>query len=394
MIQIKDKRQCSGCFACYNVCPKKCIVMNMDDEGFWYPKINEEQCINCGMCEVRCPVININQKDKYISEKAFATINLNEDVRFKSSSGGIFSLLAEEIIKQDGIVFGAIFSDDCKTIYHMAFDNIEDLDKLRGSKYVQSKIGDSYEYVKNYLDKGRKVLFTGTPCQIEGLYSYLNKYYDGLYTQDIICHGVPSPKVWKKYVEEREQKASSKTNRVFFRYKKYGWKAYSLLFEYKNNSKYIKSLSEDSYMRIFLSDNILRPSCYNCAFKGTNRKADITLGDYWGVGRYYPKLDDDKGVSAVIVNSEKGLHLIESISDFVKIENTSIENVINGNPAMIDSAKMGRYRNEIFAELESKDIDQLADKYCAISFKTKVKNMLIKMKVYNRLVRVKHKLKK
>lgn len=394
MIQIKEKNRCSGCFACYNACPQKCISMKSDYEGFWYPQVDVERCVECGICEEKCPIISFAQDDETKFEKTFAAINLNEEIRFKSSSGGIFSLLAKEIIRQNGIVFGAAFSDDYKSVYHIAIDNETEIEKLRGSKYVQSKIGDCYEQVKNYLDDGKKVLFTGTPCQIEGLYTYLMKPYEGLYTQDIICHGVPSPIVWKKYVEERERKASSKVKNIFFRYKKYGWKAYSLLLEFENDSKYIKNLSEDSYMRAFLSDNILRPSCYKCLFKGVNRKADITLADFWGIDQYLPKMDDDKGTSAVIANSKKGLQLIESIGTFLEIENISIEDIKKGNPALVDSAKMGMHRGVFFAELESNDIELLVDKYCPISSKVKVKNMLIKMGVYNHLVKVKYKLKK
>lgn len=260
MIIIDDKTNCSGCHACANACPKNCISMVSDEEGFWYPQVNKEKCIDCGLCEKVCPIIHKWQPDDSRKTTAIAAINLNEEIRLESSSGGIFTLKAEKIIDQGGVVFGAAFSDDFKSVRHICVDNKADLEKLRGSKYVQSKISDTYKHAKEYLDSGRKVLFSGTPCQIGGLYSYLRKPYENLLTQDIICHGVPSPMVWEKYVEKCERKAASEMQRVFFRHKKYGWKSYSMAMEFTNHTKYIRTLLEDPYMRLFLSNSCLRPS--------------------------------------------------------------------------------------------------------------------------------------
>ena len=289
MIIIDDKTKCSGCHACANACPKNCISMVSDEEGFWYPQVNKEKCIDCGLCEKVCPIIHKWQSDDSLTTTAMAAINLNEEIRLKSSSGGIFTLIAEKIIDQGGVVFGAAFSDDFKSVQHICVDNIADLDKLRGSKYVQSKIGDTYKQAKEYLDSGRKVLFSGTPCQIGGLYSYLRKPYENLLTQDIICHGVPSPMVWEKYVEEHERKISSKANKVTFRNKKNGWKAYSVFIGFENRKQYLKEHSADMYIKAFLSDICLRPSCFDCQFKGIKRHADITLTDFGVYRTFYLK---------------------------------------------------------------------------------------------------------
>ena len=205
MIQITEKSKCTGCHACVNACPKNCIGMVSDEEGFLYPEIRQTECVNCGKCEKVCPLLNGKTKNPDALQIGYAAYNKDETIRLKSSSGGIFTLLAEWIIQQGGVVVGAAMTEDCKSVQHTIAETIEDLENLRGSKYLQSTIGTIFKTVKKYLDSGRLVLFTGTPCQIGGLYSYLGKEYDNLYTQDLICHGVPSPLIWKNYVELRER---------------------------------------------------------------------------------------------------------------------------------------------------------------------------------------------
>ena len=368
--------------------------MISDKEGFWYPQIDKENCSNCGLCEKVCPIIYNWQPDNSRTTTSMAAINMNEDIRLKSSSGGIFTLIAEEIIKRGGVVFGAAFADDFRSVYHMYVDNIECLEKLRGSKYVQSKIGDTYKQAKNFLDRGRIVLFTGTPCQIGGLYSYLRKPYENLFTQDIICHGVPSPMVWEKYVDEREKKSASTTQRMFFRHKKYGWKTYAVLFEFSNNTAYVKNLLEDSYMRIFLSNSCLRPSCYNCAFKSVQRQADITLADFWGIQNVLPEMDDNKGTSLVITHSSKGEMLISAISNSIIFKTTDIKNAKKYNSALIKSAKMSEQRNNVLNETQSCEIDKLADKFFHVKVKTRLISLLTRYGFFDTLKRIKLRLKK
>lgn len=367
MIELKEKKNCSGCHACANACPKNCISMVSDEEGFWYPQVDKSKCIDCGLCEKVCPIIHKWEPDSSRTTTAMAAINLNEEIRLKSSSGGLFTLIAEKIINQNGVVFGAAFSDDFKSVQHICVDNIADLDKLRGSKYVQSKIGDTYKQAKDYLDSGRKVLFTGTPCQIGGLYSYLGKPYDNLFTQDIICHGVPSPMVWEKYVEEHERKTSSKANKVAFRNKKNGWKAYSVFIGFDNKKQYLKEHSADMYIRAFLSDICLRPSCSDCQFKGIKRQADITLADFWGIQNVMPKMDDDKGTSLVLVHSDKGRDLLDELSDNIKSRKVNTDIVEKYNPSVAKSVSVNDKREGFLKDIYNEDFEMTVAKYTKLS---------------------------
>lgn len=380
MMDISSKEKCSGCHACANACPKNCIQMASDIEGFWYPQVDKEQCIDCGLCEKVCPIIHKWQPDDTRSTKAMAAINQNEEVRLKSSSGGVFTLIAEEILNQDGVVFGAAFTDGFRSVQHICVDNSSGLEELRGSKYVQSKISDTYKKAKEYLDGGRKVLFTGTPCQIGGLYSYLRKPYDNLYTQDIICHGVPSPMVWEKYVEERERKAATKTQRMSFRHKKYGWKTYAVLFEFTNNTAYVRKFQEDSFMKAFLSDSCLRPSCYNCSFKGIQRQSDITLADFWGIQNVLPEMDDDKGTSLVIFHSTKGQDLFNAINDKVNTQAVELSVVEKYNSAVIKSCEPNKNRTSFLADIQTNDFDKTASKYTKVPFYKKIRRFIGKCK--------------
>ncbi len=380
MIEIKNKSNCSGCHACFAACPKNCIQMIPDEEGFWYPQIDKDKCIDCGLCEKVCPIIHKWQPDDSRTTDVMAAMNKNENIRLKSSSGGIFTLIAEAIIDQGGVVFGAALADDFRSVNHICVDDKAGLEMLRGSKYVQSKIGDTYKQAKEYLDNGRKVLFTGTPCQIGGLYSFLKKDYDNLYTQDIICHGVPSPMAWEKYVEKREKKAASSTQQMFFRNKKYGWKAFTVLFEFSNNTTYEKSIQDDPFMRAFLSNSCLRPSCHDCSFKGVKRQADQTLADFWGIQHVLPEMDDDKGTSLVLTHSSKGKELLCSISDNLRIEYADAEVIIKYNPAGVESCKPNKIRGVFLKNILTNDFDKEAAKCNKVSFYRKVRIYLGKIK--------------
>ncbi len=350
--------------------------MIADDEGFQYPVVNSQDCINCGSCEIVCPVIHKQQPDKRKQTTAFAAINHNEEIRLQSSSGGIFTVIAEYIINQNGVVFGGAFSDNFKAVEHICVDNTDDLRKLRGSKYVQSKIGDTYKQAKAVLDNGRIVLFTGTPCQIAGLYTYLQKPYDNLYTQDIICHGVPSPMVWQKYVEDHEKKAGAATRRMFFRYKKYGWKTFSVLFEFSNSTAYVKKLHDDPYMKAFLSNLCLRPSCYDCSFKSVQRQADITLADFWGVWDVEPDMYDDKGTSAVLIHSAKGAKIIDELSSQLICKNVDLDSVVSNNPAIRESVKLTNSRKKFFKLIKTHSIDETVIKLCRPPRSSKIKSII------------------
>lgn len=372
MINILENSLCSGCHACAIVCPNQCIQMTSDDEGFWYPQVDNEKCIDCGLCEKVCPIIHKWNPDANRSATSMAAINNDEEIRHYSSSGGIFTLIAEAILNRGGVVFGAAFADDFKSVHHICVDNYDDLNLLRGSKYVQSCIGDTYKQTKDYLDSGRIVLFTGTPCQIGGLNSYLRKPYVNLYTQDIICHGVPSPMVWKKYVELRERNAESSTKRISFRHKKYGWKTFSVLFEFSNNTEYEMNLREDPFMRAFLSNSCLRPSCYDCSFKGIERQSDITLADFWGIENVLPDMDDDKGTSLVLVHSKKGEELIARIGDRARFEPVDCSVVEKYNPSAVRSAPYNNKRSAFLRDIKKADYEKTVKKYTKVSFLRRV----------------------
>lgn len=378
MIEIKSKEDCCGCYACYNICPKQCITMKTDNEGFWYPKIDKNKCINCNLCEKVCPIINpVKRTDS--KKIAYAGINKDEQVRKKSSSGGIFSILAEYIIKNNGIVYGASFDEDFNINHKRILCNA-DLDLLRGSKYVQSSISDAYQQVKNDLENNKQVLFTGTPCQIEGLRSYLRKEYVNLITMDFICHGVPSPLVWKKYLEEIKRSKQENIKNIYFRNKNDGWKLFSLKIVFEKNI-YINDLNNDLFMKGFLQDVYLRPSCYSCKFKKINRISDITVADFWGIGNILPKMDDDKGTSLIVIHSEEGKQLFDKLSEKMILNKVNLNEAIKYNSSMITSVKYNKKREAFFAELNfGKNVIDLLSRYTKIRFIVKLKNK-IKMEI-------------
>lgn len=356
MEKLVEKSACCGCEACYNVCPKNAISMVSDDKGFKYPKIDEKSCINCNMCKNVCPVLNKKSPDVFLG--AYACYNKNEDERLKSSSGGIFILLAREILKKGGVVFGASLSPEFR-VEHIYVDKEEELKKLLGSKYVQSNIGDCYRIAKKYLNDERYVLFSGTPCQIEGLKSYLGKEYERLYCQDIICHGVPSPKVWEEYKKLRKELDKKVPKSVMFRNKDKGWDKLNIKFEYEDTS-YSNVAKRDLFFQLFLNDIILRDSCYDCKFKGKSRNSDITLADYWGIDKVHLDMYDNKGASLVTIQSTKGKELFNSILDKLIYKETKLSEAIKYNPLMVISPSINSSRYEFFDNLGKCDFEKLA----------------------------------
>lgn len=359
MIKIEKKMDCSGCHACYNVCPKNAINMLEDEKEFKYPVINKEQCINCNLCEKVCPIIN--KKHIVNSPKIYVCYNKDEKVREKSSSGGIFTLIAREILQRKGVVFGAAFNKDF-SVSHMYIEDIEKLDMLRRSKYVQSSINDTYRQAKEFLEAGRFVLFTGTPCQIEGLLAYLGKQYDKLYTQDIVCHGVPSQKVWRKYLNYRAKIDNERPVGINFRDKKQeGWHRFSLSFKYKN-FEYAKNQTNDLFMKAFLRNICLRDSCYECSFRKEHRLSDITLADCWGINNINPSMDDNKGTSLILINSSKGEELYNNILEDIESYETTMEKAIESNPSIIQSPEINLNREKFFYDIDNMEFDKVVNK--------------------------------
>lgn len=386
-MKISEKERCCGCGACYSCCPQNCITLREDNEGFLYPFINEAKCIDCNLCKKVCPMLQFRTNDAQNLDAYIAYTSDNE-IRRNSSSGGMFSLFAEYVIRENGVVIGAAF-DQHFTVHHVAIDSIDELSILRGSKYMQSRIENTYQTTKKFLDNGRKVLFTGTPCQIEGLICYLGNYYDNLITVDILCHGVSSPVVWEKYLSEQEKNYGANAQQIIFRHKKYGWKKYAILLKFLNGNVYSNIFTEDPYMKLFLSDICLRPSCYICPFKNVHRNSDISIGDCWGVQMHSPEMDDDLGTSVVLIHSLKGHNVFNCVSDRMVKKQVNIDIAL---PPTADSRKpvsAHRNREKFFKQLNrGKDIEQLLKlTKTSVSFKFRnklkriVKNMILKYTV-------------
>lgn len=349
MINIEDKKKCCGCGACAQKCPKQCITLREDNEGFLYPQVDINLCIDCGLCEKVCPVSNKYEARKPL--QTLAAINKNEKIRMSSSSGGIFTLLAEAIIDEGGVVFGARFDEKWQATLDY-IETIEGLSAFRGSKYVQAITGDTFKRCELFLKDGRKVLFSGTPCQIAGLKHFLGKEYDNLLTVDVVCHGTPSPKVWQLYLNEVVGTVSNIRN-VSMRDKSRGWNQFSFVMNYNKDEEIITlsvPFNQNDYMKAFLKDMILRPSCYSCAAKELKSGSDITIADYWGIQSVAPEMNDGKGTGLVLINTDKGRECLENL-DLRKHE-TTFEEGYRNNPAILRSAKPWYSREDFFSKLD------------------------------------------
>lgn len=338
MIQIKNKVDCCGCSACYSICPKSCIRMEEDQEGCLYPTIDRKACIDCGLCEKVCPIAHPHESR--LPKQSYAATIIDESIRLQSSSGGVFSALADWIIERGGVVFGARF-DENWDVCHGWTDSREGLSVFRGSKYVQSRIGPCYKAVKSFLEGNRWVLFSGTSCQIAGLKQYLRKEYDKLLTVDVICHGSPVPKAWRDYLKEIGTEISS----ISFRSKSKGWNNYHVYIK-KNGTVTDQVFHNNTFMRGFLANLYLRPSCASCKFKSGRCQSDITLGDYWGVENVHPGLSDDKGISAVMLYTEKAFRIVQELP--LTLTPTSTEGIIRSNPAYYQSCAFHYNRSKFF----------------------------------------------
>lgn len=351
MIRIVDKKECCGCGACVQRCPRQCITMQTDKEGFAYPVVDTKQCCDCGLCDKVCPVMN--QQPEQAPVATYAAINSDQAVREESSSGGIFTLLAKETINNGGVVFGAAFNDKWQ-VAHTYANEINDIKKFRGSKYVQSDIGGSYSVAEKFLKEGKEVLFSGTPCQIAGLKRFLRKEYKNLKTVDFVCHGTPSPLVWEKYLEEVccANKIGNITD-IQFRNKAEGWKKYSLQIKYVNHDGkemiLRETLDDNIFMKCFLSNLCLRPSCYQCPARSGKSDSDITLGDLWGAQEICPEIDDDKGLSLVLQRKEYEFPPCDKIE-------ISYNEALKYNPSIEKDVIMPKKRNAFFKQAICKGI--------------------------------------
>ena len=369
---LANRYHCCGCGACAAACPTGAIRMETDAEGFAYPVVDSERCIHCGACERACPA------DRPIPEsetgpEAYYAYAKEEAVVRNSSSGGIFTALAEEILQENGLVFGAGYDKDYR-VCHMAVASTEELYRLRTSKYVQSDLLDTFLQAKNALQEGKKVLFTGTPCQIAALKRYLGREYETLYTADIICHGVPSPLVWKTYLEQVHP--GKEIQRISFRDKTFGWYGFSMRIDAEGEKPYIERATKDPYVRAFLANLTLRPSCYQCQYKTLDRFSDITMADYWGVELVHPELKEQQGVSLALVHSGKGRRLLNKASAQLNVKETNREKAVAMNHAALHSVPWHPKRDEFFSKMHTEAMASLVKRCLKQPLKKKIRRFV------------------
>ena len=343
-ICLASHEDCTGCAACVSVCPKQCISMHEDREGFLQPKIDTKLCIQCHKCEKACPILNPITIPDDFETKAYAAINKDDEVRAQSSSGGVFFPLAQWVINQGGVVFGARWNDKWEVVHDYAED-IEGVKAFMRSKYVQSVVGDTLKQAKTFLEAGRWVLYSGTPCQIGGLKSFLGKEYDKLVTVDLICHGVPSPGVWRSYLKDYFGK--EKIVDINFRDKSEGWLGFQFFTTTSTTTRRDKQM-ENPYFRGFLTNVYLRNSCYDCKYKSVHRISDITLADYWGVEKFCPEMHDDKGTSLVFLHTNIGEQTMSNLADTLKIDEQEIKRAIVHNNMMEQSVPYTSRRSRFY----------------------------------------------
>lgn len=346
MPSLAEANLCAGCSACASICPKQCIKMKADPNGFKYPAlIHPASCIECGMCERACPVLNERIKANDDPPCAYAAFSKDERIRRDSSSGGIFTEIAKRVIAENGVVYGAAY-DERFAVRHCCVDKVDNLQKLRGAKYAESNLDGSFVEILDRLKRGQSVLFSGTPCQVAGLKTFVGKDYSNLLCIDFVCRGVPSPMAWDAFIKYRSEKdADGKLPQsINLRSKETGWSKYqySNVFEYEGGNKNSTVSSQSLFMKLFVGDYISRPSCSDCKFKGYSRVSDITLGDFWGVWDIEPKMDDNKGTSVVLVHTPSAEKLWRDIEPKIKSKEVTLEQASRQNQAMLKSAKANR----------------------------------------------------
>lgn len=385
MVNICSTNKCTGCTACKWICEKNAITMVENNEGFYYPVVDREKCIDCELCKRTCPS-NTDTICKNEILEIYALKNKDMASRLKSRSGGLFPLLSDIILKNGGIVYGVGFDDELNVI-HKRVDNIKEIDNLRGSKYVDSRITNSFSLAKADLDSGRDVLFCGTPCQIAGLKAYLRKNYDNLITVDVICHGVPSQKIYREYIDYilKKHKTISDFN---FRDKKMGWNTHIESYGIKG-----KRIYSELYRNVFYSDLALKLSCYNCHYASLNRVSDITLGDFWGIEELYPKFNDNKGVSQILINTEKGKKIFSLCKEnvyFIKISKNMYDYIVERQPCLRQPSALPKNRTEFWKGYYNEGFDYILNNFGENDFISKAKLMLKIVRGYFRMI-YKHK---
>ncbi len=389
MINITNKALCNGCNTCTVSCPiNECITMNMDNSGFFYPSVNMETCIDCDKCEKVCPYIpelGIKKEVPIRLEKplVYASYSKNKEIRLDSTSGGIFSELANKMFDQDGYVGGAVYNDD-NSVSHILTKERSKLDEIRSSKYIFSLTDELFPEVKKQLKAGNKVLVCGAPCQISGLYTFLKKDYENLITCDFICKSVNSTKVFQKYIEWLENKYKSKVKKIKAKDKTTGWHRFSMRVDFENRECYIADRYHDPFFVGYLETELFTmEACFTCEFRGFPRPADITLADFWGIENIDKSMDQDLGTSLIIVNSEKGKKYYESLGDAIVSKEFTLKDAEPGNIALYNTPRIVDWdtRNKFYEDLDKYNFEEVAEKYFPMpTFKRKIIKKLSRVK--------------
>ena len=371
-VSILDKSQCCGCSACVNICPKSCIDFIPDQLGFMYPKVDSDKCVECGLCEKVCQFKpDYDRTLRYLTADVFAIRAKDQEQLGKSQSGAVFYLLSEYILEKGGVIYGAGFDDNYRVLHKRAQTSAQ-RDELRYSKYVQSDVVSAFKSVKTDLEKGLSVMFTGTPCQVAGLQAYLRKQYPNLYTVDLVCHGVPSPKIWQDYIDYLKKLYRSELVEVRFRNKQYGWNSCWETFKFANGKFLKRSTSNDMYF----SHLSVRESCSNCPYTNINRVGDISMGDFWGWKGVM--FNDNKGLSIIFVNSDNGRTLFDKISVNSDIVESNINDCLQ--PQLTKPITLNPRREEFLSDYEKHGFLYVARKYSDMRLKIRVRRFLSKIK--------------
>ncbi len=366
-----DKSSCCGCTACANICSRNAITMKADEAGFLYPEIDQKLCIDCGMCKKVCAFQNgYALTGERTAQKVYAMKSLNDAERGLSSSGGAFPALGRAFLNKGGVIYGSALDNNFETV-HVRITKTDDLPALQGSKYVQSRLADTFSNVKNDLENGISVMFTGTGCQVQGLREFLRKDYDNLTLVDIVCHGAPSPKVFADYAELMQKKYNSKISRIDFRGKRIYSETQDMYIEFENGKTYSEFPNIDVFISLFSKNLTIRPSCSKCVYTNTKRPGDITLGDFWGIRKLMPEFDDKRGISLLITNTKKGEDLTREILSEFDYRETALEDALQ--PNLREPTKLNPAYNEFWHDYKNNGICYVYKKYSGVTTGFKIK---------------------
>lgn len=369
MIDKVSVQECTLCGACVNACPADAISFSKPYLDFYYPQVKEDICIHCNQCEQACPILGNKGKPDEGYPVAFAAKSENDSMRMRSSSGGAFYELASQMHRDGGYVCGAVFDDEFH-VKHILSNAKEDILRMMGSKYAQSDVGYCYREIKDVLEKGCKVLFSGCPCQVAGLRTFLGKEYPNLLLVELICHGIPSDQMLQTYIGMQERKYGARLTRIEFRNKAKGWHNSSVRMEFGHHRTYSKPITADAYMNGFLGSVTLKPTCYQCHFRNFTAGSDIILGDFWGAEVELPE-DDNKGISAILVNSGKGMDIIDHCN--LALTPANVETVIKYNKNLLCSAAVSLQRSSFYARADMNGLEEAIRRYLEESTIQKLK---------------------